>query len=156
MKNIELLQQVPLFKNLDNSDLEKLSMIATEQTFPAGSPIVTEGDPGDSLYLIKYGTVRLYKQGEKEEEEVGFMGSGQHFGEMALIDSEPRSATVEAVEHTELICLSRDTFENLLTQDIALGFRVYKRFARLLSHRLRETTDELCVIKERARRKISD
>lgn len=156
MKNIELIRQVPLFNNLDNSDLEKLFAIASEQTFAAGCPVVSEGDSGDSLYVIKYGTVRIYKHGEKEEEDVGYMGSGQHFGELALIDSEPRSATVEAVEHTDLICLSRDAFENLLTQDADLGFRIYKRFARLLSNRLRETTDELCVIKERARRKINE
>ena len=137
MQNIELMKQVPLFKNLDDSDLSKLSAIATEQTFSAGCLVVSEGDPGDSLFIIKYGTVHLSKHGETEEEEVGYMGSGQHFGEMALIDDEPRSATVEAAEHT------------------VLGFRVYKRFARILSNRLRETTNELCVIKEHIKRKIS-
>ena len=155
MQNIELMNQVPLFKTLDDSDLSKLSAIATEQTFSAGCLVVSEGDPGDSLFIIKYGTVHLSKHGETEEEEVGYMGSGQHFGEMALIDDEPRSATVEAAEHTELICIRRDDFENLLKQDTVLGFRVYKRFARILSNRLRETTNELCVIKEHVRRKIS-
>ncbi len=155
MKNFELIRQIPLFNNLDESDLQKLSAIATEQTFTAGCPIVCEGDAGDAMYIIKYGTVHLYKQGTKEEEEVAYMGSGQHFGEMALIDNQPRSATVEATEHTELICLSRDAFENLLAQDTALGFRVFQRFARFLSHRLRETTDEMCLIKERVKRKTS-
>jgi CRP-like cAMP-binding protein len=155
MKNIDLIRQLPLFRNLDEADLYKLAAIATEQTFSAGCQIFMERSIGDSLFIIKYGTVRVVKQGEREDEEVTYMGSGQHFGEMALIDDEPRSATVEAVEHTETICIKRKDLESLLAQDNKLGFGVYRRFAKYLCFRLRETTDEVCLMRERAKRSSS-
>jgi CRP-like cAMP-binding protein len=151
MKNIDLIRQVSLFKNLDDADLQKLAAIATEQSFSAGSQIFAEKSTGASFYIIRYGSVRLIKQGEKEDKTVTFMGPGQHFGEMALIDDEPRSATVEAVENTETICIKRDDLENLLAQDSKLGFAVYIRFAKYLCLRLRATNDEVRLLRERSK-----
>lgn len=112
MKNIDLIRQIALFRNLDEADAGKLAEIATEQTFPGGSQIFAEKSTGDSFFIIKYGTVRVFKQGDKGDAAVTTMGNGQHFGEIALIDDAPRSATVEAVENTETIRIKRDDLEN--------------------------------------------
>jgi len=71
------------------------------------------------------------------------LSAGQHFGEMALIDEERRSATVEAVERSELIKIQRGDLENLMSGDVPLAQRVYKSLAKYLSLRLRETSKNL-------------
>jgi CRP-like cAMP-binding protein len=152
MEKEELIRQIALFQGLDSADLRRLSEIATEETLGTGQQIFAEGTPGDSLFAVKYGTVRVLKQGREGKEEVARMSSGEHFGEMALIDSAPRSATVDTVERTELVRIRREDLENLLAQDDALGHRVYKAFARYLCHRLQQTTIDLTFMREIAKR----
>jgi CRP-like cAMP-binding protein len=135
----ELIRKVPLFKRLDDSDINKIASIAQEVNFIGSDDVVKEGDSGDSLYIIKYGTVRVLKNGE----EVARMSVGQHFGEMALISDEPRTATVQATERVNLLQIQRHTLEGILTNDHALGHRVYKAFAKFLCKRLQQTTADL-------------
>lgn len=142
MEKLEVMQQVILFHGLEKDDLIKLSEIATEENFPATYRVFDEGAIGDSFFIIKYGTVGVIKGNE----EVARMGQGQHFGEMALIDNETRSATIAAVERTELIQIKRQTLEKLLEKDNALGMRVYRALARYLSNRLRQTTADLAFL----------
>jgi CRP-like cAMP-binding protein len=152
MEKVALIQQVPLFHGLEETDLNKLSEIAIEKKFVAGSQIFAEGEKGDSLYVIKYGTIRVMKHGKQGEEEVARMSNGQHFGEMAIIDNDTRSATVDTLELTELIQISREDLKNLLAQDHALGHRVYEAFCKYLCYRLRQTTDDLTFMREIAKR----
>lgn len=152
MEKEELIRQIALFRGLDSADLRRLGEIATEETLGTGQEIFAEGTPGDSLFAVKYGTVRVLKQGREGKEEVARMSSGEHFGEMALIDSAPRSATVDTVERTELVRIRREDLENLLAQDDALGHRGYKAFARYLCLRLQQTTIDLTFMREIAKR----
>jgi CRP-like cAMP-binding protein len=152
MEKEELIRQIALFRGLDSADLRRLGEIATEERLGTGQEIFAEGTPGDSLFAVKYGTVRVLKQGREGKEEVARMSSGEHFGEMALIDSLPRSATVDTVERTELVQIRREDLENLLAQDDALGHRVYKAFARYLCLRLQQTTIDLTFMREIAKR----
>jgi CRP/FNR family cyclic AMP-dependent transcriptional regulator len=155
MEKLEIMQQVLLFRDLDKEDLSRLAEIATEERFPMGYQIFAEGTVGDSLYIVKYGTAAVLKNVHEEDEEMAHMGCGQHFGEMALISDETRSATIKAVERTELIRIKRQDLERLLAQDPALAHRVYRAIARYLCGRLRETTAELAFIKEAAKRHVS-
>ncbi len=155
MEKAELFRGVPLFSGLDNADLRRLGDVATEEVFPMGKQIFAEGTQRDSFFIIKFGTVRVLKQGKEGEEEVARTGVGQHFGEMALIDNDRRSATVEALEHTELLRIRREDLEKLTAKDASLGHRVYKVFARYLCHRLRQTTAELTFMREVAKRRGS-
>jgi CRP/FNR family cyclic AMP-dependent transcriptional regulator len=137
-----------LFQGLDNDDLYLLSQIATEEMFPMTYHVFDEGTIGDSFFIIKYGTVAVIKGNE----EVARMCEGQHFGEMALIDNETRSATITTVERTELIRIKRQDLEKLLAQDDALGMRVYRVLARYLCNRLRQTTADLAFMREVSKR----
>jgi CRP-like cAMP-binding protein len=148
MEKLEVMQQVILFHGLEKDDLIKLSEIATEENFPATYRVFDEGAIGDSFFIIKYGTVGVIKGNE----EVARMGQGQHFGEMALIDNETRSATIVAVERTELIQIKRQTLEKLLEKDNALGMRVYRALARYLSNHLRQTTADLAFARDLCKR----
>jgi len=97
----------------------------------------------------------VLKNVHEEDEEVFRMGAGQHFGEMALINDDTRSATIKAIERTELIRIKRQDLERLLAQDDALAHRVYRVIARYLCGRLRQTTADLAFMKEVAKRQSS-
>jgi CRP-like cAMP-binding protein len=155
MEKPDLIRQVPLFRDLDDTDILKLAEIATIESLMVGGRVFAEGSSGDSLFIIKYGTVRILKRGKEDDEEVARMSAGQHFGEMALIDNETRSATVYAIEHTELVRIGRDELEELLAQDDALGQRIYRAFSRYLCRRLRQTTTDLTFMREVAKRRHS-
>jgi CRP-like cAMP-binding protein len=153
MEKAELMRQVRLLRDLDEADLHNLAAIVTEESFLMGQQVFAEGTLGDSLFIVKYGSVRVLKRGQQGNEEIARMSSGQHFGEIALIDDDPRSATVEAVEPTELIRIKRGDLEDLLAQDDALGHRVYRALAQYLSRRLRQTTADLTFMREVAKQK---
>lgn len=148
MEKPMLLRHVPLFKDLSSSDLQRLVGIVKEVNFNEGQKVFAEGHIGDSLFVIKSGSVRVLKKGYgNENEEVASLSYGQHFGEMALIDDETRSATVEAAEYTNLIQINRGDLESLLVQDTPLAHKVYKALAKYLCRRLRHTTKDLTFVK---------
>jgi len=151
MEKLEIMRQVILFKELEKDDLNRLAEIATEEIFPVTGLVFEEGSPGDAFFIVKYGTVAVVKGNE----EVARMGQGQHFGEMALLDNDTRSATITAVERTELIRIKRQDLETLLAKDNALGMRVYRAIARYLCGRLRHTTADLAFMRGLANRQGS-
>jgi CRP-like cAMP-binding protein len=151
MEKLEIIQKVPLFQGLDKADLIRLAEIATEENFPACYQVFEEVSIGDSMFIVKYGTVAVVKG----HEEVSRMGEGQHFGEMALVDNDSRSATINAVERTELIQIKRMDLEKLLAKDAALGQRVYHAIAKYLCNRLRHTTSDLAFMRELVKRQNS-
>ena len=143
MEKTSLLQQIPLFQNLTHGDLKSVAEIAVEVKYKAHQQVFAEGDVGDSLFVVESGVVRVLKKGREGNEEVARLSSGQHFGEMALIDEEHRSATVEAAEDTKLIKIKRADWESLLGQDFPLAYQVNKAFTKHLCRRLRQTTKNL-------------
>jgi len=76
--------------------------------FPPGTVIFTEGEPGDTAYVVEMGKVRIYKTREGRRIEIGEVRRGGIFGEMALIDDHPRMATAEAVEETTCVLIPKD------------------------------------------------
>ena len=90
-----------------------------------GSTIFRQGDPGDKFYIIQSGKVRVYRKDRGGlETQLSALGPGESFGEMALLTGEARSASVEALEETHLMALSKDQFERILkdSPDISLAF----------------------------------
>jgi len=147
MERPTLLRHIPLFRDLSDADLQRLLGIAKEVNFDKGQKVFSEGTIGDSLFAIKSGSVRVLKKGGGGNEEVASLSYGQHFGEMALVDDETRSATVETAEPTKLIQIKRGDLENLLEQDVPLAHQVYKALAKYLCRRLRQTTKDLTFVK---------
>ena len=150
MEKTDLLRQIPLFKDLTGADLQKINEITKEATFDKGQRVFTEGSIGDSLFIIKAGLVRVLKKGRMANEEVSTLNSGQHFGEMALIDDGPRSATIEAVENTQLLQIKREELEGLLAMDLEFARRIYQTMAKYLCLRLRQTTKDFASSTETA------
>ncbi len=118
------LRSVSLFSELSEEDIERIGRSARHRTYPKNSVIVFEDDPGDSLFVLVSGRVKVVLTGEDGREVIlATLGPGEFFGEMALIDDEPRSAHVIAMEDSDLLVLRREDFQKQLheTPHIAIG-----------------------------------
>ncbi len=134
---LKTLSQVPLFAGLKGKQLRSVAgSFARERSYDAGEVIEKEGEMGVAFYFITDGAVEI-RRGEKP---VSKLGRGQFFGEMALIDKQPRSATVVAAEpSTKCLLMPVWNFRAALENDPKLAMAVMKELAR----RLRETTKAL-------------
>ncbi len=129
------LSAVPLFSQLREGDLAQLSRAAQERSYPKNSVILFEDDPGDALYVVVSGQVKVVLIAEDGREVIlSIRSKGDFFGEMSLIDEEPRSAHVIAMEDSRLLVLRRDDFNRCLREipQIATGL------LRTMCRRLRQ------------------
>ncbi|MCL5074592.1 MAG: cyclic nucleotide-binding domain-containing protein [Chloroflexi bacterium] len=112
----ELLGNISLFKHLRQEQLSELARLLTQCTFAPGEDILRDGDPGDGLYIVTSGLVKVTKKSPSGQKEapLALLKRGEVFGEMALLDDQPRSATVTAMGPTECLFLSRGDFINAL------------------------------------------
>ena len=136
----QFLRRVPLFSHLTDADIERLAESARERNYPKNSVILFEDDPGDALYMVITGQVKVVLIGEDGREVIlSVLREGQFFGEMALIDDEPRSAHVIAMLDSNLLVLRREDFQRRLQESptIALGL------LHELSGRLRKADDKI-------------
>jgi CRP-like cAMP-binding protein len=143
------LQGVYLFGDLTPEERGELTRIAEPMTLPAGSAVFTAGDPATAFYLINNGSVRISTQSSGGERiGVATLASGSHFGEMALVDGAPRSATAETLEPTAIFRFDYGKVRALLDRSPAMAAKVYRSLARFLSHRLRQTTTDMSYARE--------
>lgn len=136
----ELLQSVPIFSDLDNAGIETLSRVVARKVYPKDGVVFFENESGDSLFMILSGRVKVTILGDDGREIIlTVLGPGDFFGEMSLLDNEPRSATAIVTEETELVSLQRADFESVLAdnKEIALGL------IRVLTQRLRRADQQI-------------
>lgn len=144
----QALQQIYLFKDLDADTLAVVARSATGQVFDAGEDICREGQRADALYLIRSGSVHVKKN--DSDADVVMLGSGSHFGELGLVDDSPRSATVTAAEHCEILKIDADRLREALAANPAVAAAFYRVVARSIARRLRVTTDDLAFARQLA------
>ena len=131
----DFLASVPLFSGLDSSDRQRFLELTRERTYPKGSVILFENDPGDSLYIVRSGRVKVVLIGEDGREIIlAVLGPGDHFGEQSLIDQQPRSATVIAMEDASLLILHRDDFRRRVESSPAIAWALLTEMSRRLRH----------------------
>lgn len=147
MENIELLRKVRIFRGLTEDQLNQFAAIATVDAFPLRAVIIEEGTEGRALFIVKRGTVSVSKVDSGLETEIVKLVSGEHFGEMSLIEDAKTSARVTAYNEVECIVVSREHFLALVDKDDAIAAKVYRNFTKTLSERLRMTSAELVVWK---------
>jgi CRP/FNR family transcriptional regulator, cyclic AMP receptor protein len=145
--HIHQLRQVELFRGLKDIALDRIARVASEEQHARGTLIFRHGDPGDKLFVILEGKVRISREVPGlGEEALAVLSSGQMFGEMALLDEAPRSADARAHEQCRLLVLSKDAFDDLLFMDKDLAYEVLWSLVRLLASRLRETNDKFTLL----------
>ena len=143
-ERIAQLAKVPLFAGLRPGALELISKVSTEESHALGTKIFQHGDPGDKLYVILEGKVRISRDVPgMGEEALAVLGPGAVFGEMALLDEAPRSADARVHERCRLLAIPKDGFEDLLYLHKDLAYEVLWSIVRMLTQRLRETNDKL-------------
>jgi len=129
---ILFLKTVPIFSALSGEELHRIAEIATELAVPASRTIFSESDPGDAMYLVLSGKVAIRYRGR----QVAMLQKGECFGEMALLDHQPRSADALAVGAVDLLRIEARDFEDLLAQK----YEIVKGILRVLTGRLRVAT----------------
>lgn len=135
-----VLARVPLFGGLSSEELQLVASAAVRRRQSRGSVIFFEREPGDALYIIEEGQVRIYRVAEDgREKTLALLSEGDFFGEMALIDDEPRSAIAEATEPTVLLAIHKRDVHNLIHANPSIALSMIKG----LSRRLRETNRQL-------------
>jgi len=113
MSATDVLKRVPLFSDLNEAELARFAEVTREREYPRNSVILFEDDPGDALYIVSSGQVKVVLIGEDGREVIlSVLGDGDFFGEMSLIDDEPRSAHVIAMKDSHLLVLRRDDFQS--------------------------------------------
>ncbi len=143
-ERLEQLSRTKLFGSLKVGALELIARAAVEESYPAGTKVFEHGDPGDRLYLILEGKVRISREVPgMGEEALAVLGPGDVFGEMALLDEAPRSADAWVHERCRLLAIPKDRFDDLLFVNKDLAYEVLWSVVRLLAGRLRETTNKL-------------
>jgi CRP/FNR family cyclic AMP-dependent transcriptional regulator len=136
----ETLARSSLLGGLAEEDLARLAARARRRTYRRGAAIFHQGDPGDALHLLQAGRVKVALRAESGEEAVvAILGPGDCFGELALLDGEPRSATVEALEPVETVSLAREDFLRFLQANPP----TMERLLRTLARTVRGANDEL-------------
>jgi CRP/FNR family cyclic AMP-dependent transcriptional regulator len=133
--SLVLLRTVPLFSGLDDSELERLSKVSGRRRAARGEQVVRAGEDAEALLVMLNGRAKVTNFDEEGREIIlAWLGPGEFFGEMGLIDGSPRSASVIAVENCELMVLGKAEFQRCM-QD---NFQVAQKLMQILVQRLRE------------------
>jgi CRP/FNR family cyclic AMP-dependent transcriptional regulator len=129
------LKAIPFFTELSERELDVVRSVAAEKGYPKNAVVLTEGEMGDSLYLIQGGKVKVFI-GDPDGREMilKILGPGDFFGEMSLIDKQPRSASVTTLEPSSFLVLTHGAFEKVVSQVP----RVATMVMRVLAQRVRE------------------
>lgn len=130
VEKVLFLKSIDLFSQIPGEDLTQVALVSEEVDHAPGEEIFAEGEAGDALYLVLDGKVRVHR----DDRMIAELGERECFGEMAILDAEPRSATVTALSDTALLRISREDFQELLAEkpEIALGV------IKVLTRRLRD------------------
>ena len=138
MIDAAVFRRVALFSELEAGELEVLARAFSPRSYPSGSPIIRESEPGDLFFVILRGEVKVFVDSPDGREVVlSHLQTGDFFGEMALLEGETRSASVEALTDCELAVLARAEFFAVLERDFSLT----RKILQTLSSRLRKANE---------------
>lgn len=141
---MSILDNVIIFSSLTEEEKEKILSIAEERKFKAEDKIFNEGDPGDGFYVIKNGRVRIsIFLPDVGEELLSLLKEGNHFGEMAIIEDKPRSASAIADTETTCIFFNKEKFISIMKEDKNIENKILWEFVKEFSFRLRKTDKKL-------------
>jgi serine/threonine protein phosphatase PrpC len=144
---VQTLKFIPLFRYLSMRELLAVMEVLRVEQWGAGETVIREGESSDSLYVVMDGRLNVTKQGK----ELAVLSQGAHFGEMALLNKRPRSATVTTSSSSKLLVMDREAFSELVRREPGLGVKLLWTFSQVLSLRLEESNEaELAAIADSA------
>ncbi|HLE01346.1 MAG TPA: cyclic nucleotide-binding domain-containing protein [Bdellovibrionota bacterium] len=142
-----MLKEVRLLQSLTEAELTQLIQLGSAATYEEHANIVIEGELSWGLYFIVEGVVGIFKNNKLTGEpyDVGQLRHGNFFGEMSLVDDNPRSATVRALTNCQLFYISKDQFQGFLAASKDLKLRFYESCIHTIVTRLRELDDNYVI-----------
>jgi HEAT repeat protein len=140
MEKLLALKRVPLFAHFSLEQLEGITRVTRERVYRRGETVLEEGAIGGDLFVVIAGRVRVLKnRGKADVLDLGTMGDGSYFGEMAIFDDKPRSATIVAEEDTRVLILAGDRLKDFVMQTPEMSFQIFE----VLTTRIREVEARL-------------
>jgi CRP/FNR family cyclic AMP-dependent transcriptional regulator len=140
---LAILKGTALFQELEADELEAVAKCMVDRRFEAGETVIEERTPGEALFLVKSGKVRVEKHAGRKKMVLAELGPGKAVGEMSLIDSYPTSASVIAIEASDVLALGRLDLNVLLSWNPILASKMWRSFTQMLSERLRKMNDQM-------------
>ena len=145
-----LLKKVPIFSDLTPKELAEVEKIVHQRRYKKSETIIHDGDPGLGMYIIVSGSVEIVEEDETAgKKTLAKLSDGSFFGDMALLDEEPRSASAIALIDSDIMGFFRPDFLDLIYRKPKLGIKVLLALARVIGERLRHTNELLAKIKEK-------
>src|SRR4051812_48766436 len=137
---VKLLGGIPLFSELSPEELDRVAQVAIPRSYPGDTRVFHEGDPGDACYIVSQGSCRVIRQhSDGRVITLATLGPGAIFGELAMLDGERRSASVEAAENTELLALPATDMRALIRDHPEMA----EKLVVALTRRLREANERI-------------
>lgn len=146
LRPTDLLARVPMFKDLAADELAILAETATVEQYASGVDIVEMGDPGHALFIVIEGQVQVLYPSRSNDFELARLGPGECFGEMALLNEMPRSATVRAVNEVSTLTLKKDEFRKQLLSMPSVAVALLSS----LSTRIRNADEQISDLSDKA------
>ncbi len=141
--DLKNLKESALFNLMADSEIDVLTEIFQEKKMGAGTTVFIENMPGESLYLVRRGAVQISKMiAEGDEQTLVVLGAEDSFGEMAVLDGAPRSATARVLEEATLLSVKKSDFEDLCDKNPSLALKLMRNIIRIFSQRIRENNEE--------------
>jgi CRP-like cAMP-binding protein len=137
---VQVLKSIPMFSKLTPQEFRIVAQIAHERSYMAGEIVFEQGDEGLGMYVVLEGRIRIHQAcPEGRTEDIAQVEAGAYFGELALLDGAPRSASATAAEPTRLLFFFRPEFMDILETHGRLGAKLSLEIARHTAERLRRT-----------------
>tara|TARA_Y100000591_G_scaffold308238_1_gene308365 strand:+ start:554 stop:1027 length:474 start_codon:yes stop_codon:yes gene_type:complete len=139
--DIQLLENIPVFKGLSRFDLNKVTKMLHLRSYKEGEYIFRENEPGESMYIIKQGDVSITKNKNSQEILLANLTEGSFFGEVSLVDEDTRSASAVTKTDTELLGFFRADLMNLIDRNPRLACFILYQLSTVIGKRLRMQTE---------------
>jgi CRP/FNR family transcriptional regulator, cyclic AMP receptor protein len=140
----DVLCKIPVFGKLKEKELRHVGSIVHRRHYAAGERVFVEGDPGLGMYIVQHGEVSILFSGRGgEKNELAVLKEGEFFGEMALLDESPRSASAVTKTEADLIGFFRPDLFHIVDKSPATGVKIVLALAEVIGRRLRNTNQEL-------------
>jgi len=141
---LNVLSHIPLFDKLTKKELRRIADIIYDRTYSAGEYIFEKSQPGAAMFIIKTGTVKIVAPDTRGNEVIlATLGEDTFFGELALLDDSPRSASARAEIKTEALAFFRSDLIKLLDEEPDIASNIFKALAYIIGQRLKATNEQL-------------
>lgn len=147
---IMILKGIPIFNELSNRELKLISKLVYERNYTTGESVFEIHQPGAAMFIIEDGEVQIVRQNKFGEEIIlAELGNGEFFGELAMLDNSPRSATAKTSKTSKMMAIFREDLDKFLKDNPEIGVKVLKKLAIVIGLRLKSTNELLLSFEEK-------